>query len=97
MKSGEPADVAVIVSEVQCTGAGVFTENRVRAAPVPYDQALLRERPGRFRGVAMNAQFGVLMLANGASDISIARDPERWVRRRLARTRPRGGYGQCRR
>jgi glutamate N-acetyltransferase/amino-acid N-acetyltransferase len=57
MKPGGAADVAVIVSETQCTGAGVFTENRVRAAPVLYDQALLSERPGRLRGIVMNAQF----------------------------------------
>lgn len=52
---GEP-DVALVVSASPCTAAGVFTQNRVRAAPVLYDEALLKERPGRVRGVVMNAK-----------------------------------------
>ena len=50
-------DVGVLVSESPCSGAGVFTQNRVRAAPVLYDEAVLSERPGRLRGIVMNSQI----------------------------------------
>lgn len=50
-------DIAILVSELPCSGAGVFTRNRVRAAPVLFDERLLRERPGRLRGVVMNAKY----------------------------------------
>ena len=50
-------DVAVLTSELPCSGAGVFTQNQVRAAPVIYDERLLRERPGRLRGIVMNARY----------------------------------------
>ena len=47
---GSP-DIAVLLSETPCSGAGVFTGSRVRAAPVLYDEDLLAERPGRVRGI----------------------------------------------
>lgn len=50
-------DVALLLSETACSGAGVFTQNRIRAAPVVYDDALLAERPGRLRGIVMNSQI----------------------------------------
>jgi glutamate N-acetyltransferase/amino-acid N-acetyltransferase len=49
-------DLALLVSQTTCSAAGVFTQNRVRAAPVIYDEALLHERPGRIRGVVMNSK-----------------------------------------
>jgi glutamate N-acetyltransferase/amino-acid N-acetyltransferase len=48
--------VGLLISATPCSAAGVFTQNRVRAAPVLYDEALLKERPGRLRGVVMNAR-----------------------------------------
>ncbi len=57
LKESNAPDVAVLVSETPCSAAGVFTQNRVRAAPVLYDEALLAERPGRLRGVVMNSQI----------------------------------------
>lgn len=57
LKTGDMPDVALLISETPCSGAGVFTQNRVRAAPVLYDQALLLERPGRLRGVVMNSKY----------------------------------------
>ena len=57
MRPDGAADVAVLVSDTSCSGAGVFTQNRVRAAPVIYDSELLSERPGRLRGVVMNSQI----------------------------------------
>ncbi|HXV85738.1 MAG TPA: bifunctional glutamate N-acetyltransferase/amino-acid acetyltransferase ArgJ [Gemmatimonadales bacterium] len=56
LKDGDALDLALLVSETPCAAAGVFTQNRVRAAPVLYDEALLNERPGRVRGVVMNAR-----------------------------------------
>lgn len=68
-REGQP-DVAVLVSETACSAAGVFTTNRVRAAPVLYDEALLRERPGRLRGVVMNAKYA--NACTGADGMRIA-------------------------
>ncbi|HLB36924.1 MAG TPA: bifunctional glutamate N-acetyltransferase/amino-acid acetyltransferase ArgJ [Gemmatimonadales bacterium] len=56
LKDGGQPDVGLLVSDASCAAAGVFTQNRVRAAPVLYDEALLNERPGRLRGVVMNAR-----------------------------------------
>ena len=56
LKAGGEPDVGLLLSATACTAAGVFTQNRVRAAPVLYDEALLNERPGRLRGVVMNAR-----------------------------------------
>jgi glutamate N-acetyltransferase/amino-acid N-acetyltransferase len=50
---GKP-DMALIVSERPCTAAGVFTTNRVKAAPVLYDQALLAQPEARVRAVVVN-------------------------------------------
>ena len=57
LKADGALDVGVLVSELPCAAAGVFTENRVRAAPVLYDEALLGERPGRLRGIVVNSQI----------------------------------------
>lgn len=47
-------DAALIVSEQPCQAAGVFTTNRVKAAPVLYDQTILA-RPGcQVRAVLVN-------------------------------------------
>src|SRR5579862_537694 len=56
LKADGALDVALLVSATPCATAGVFTKNAVRAAPVLYDEALLAERPGRIRAVAMNAR-----------------------------------------
>lgn len=68
LKSGGQLDVALLISETPCSGAGVFTQNRVRAAPVLYDQALLAERPGRLRGVAMNAKYANACTGQAGAD-----------------------------
>ncbi len=48
----------------------MFTKNALRAAPVVYDADLLAERPGRIRGVAMNAR--VANACTGASGLAAA-------------------------
>ncbi len=47
-------DVALIVSDVPCAAAGVFTRNLVKAAPVVISQLTLR-RHGQIRAVAVNS------------------------------------------
>ncbi|MCZ6917522.1 MAG: bifunctional ornithine acetyltransferase/N-acetylglutamate synthase [Gemmatimonadetes bacterium] len=57
LKPDDSPDIAVLLSDTPCSGAGVFTGSRVRAAPVLYDEALLAERPGRLRGIVMNSHI----------------------------------------
>lgn len=53
-KSGA-ADLAVIASDAPCAAAGVFTTNRVQAAPVLLDRETLAHGAHRIRGVIANA------------------------------------------
>ena len=53
-KNGQP-DVALIVSATGCSAAAVFTANRVKAAPVLYDQELLATGNGHLRAVVINS------------------------------------------
>src|SRR5213083_1115922 len=71
LKADGALDVALLVSATSCATAGVFTRNAVRAAPVVYDQDLLRERPGRIRAVAMNAR--VANACTGPEGLAAAR------------------------
>ena len=71
LKAGGALDVGLLVSEVPCATAGVFTKNQVRAAPVLYDADFLSERPGRVRAVAVNAR--VANACTGAAGLSAAR------------------------
>ena len=48
-------DLTLIVSDAPCTAAGVFTTNRVKAAPVVYDQAVLATSAGRMRAIVANS------------------------------------------
>src|SRR5271163_4894985 len=48
-------DVALIVSDVPAAAAGVFTRNRVVAAPVVLARENLRASKGRVRAVLVNA------------------------------------------
>ena len=52
--SGNP-DLALVVSEQPCSAAGVFTTNKVKAAPVLYDQELLAAHASNIRAVLTNA------------------------------------------
>ncbi len=71
LKSDGALDVALLVSATSCATAGVFTKNALRAAPVIYDAALLSEKPGRVRAVAMNAR--VANACTGAAGLETAR------------------------
>lgn len=55
LKPGDALDLALVASDRPCAAAGVFTTNRVKAAPVRYDQAALARNPSGVRVVAINA------------------------------------------
>ncbi|MFQ5857704.1 MAG: bifunctional glutamate N-acetyltransferase/amino-acid acetyltransferase ArgJ [Anaerolineae bacterium] len=55
LKLGNAPDLALLVSERPCTAAAVFTTNRVKAAPVLYNQALLARNPTAIRAVVTNS------------------------------------------
>ena len=55
LKKDGALDLTLIVSDVPCSAAGVFTTNRVKAAPVLYDQTVLATSAGRMRAVVANA------------------------------------------
>ncbi|GAB4471388.1 MAG: bifunctional glutamate N-acetyltransferase/amino-acid acetyltransferase ArgJ [Anaerolineae bacterium] len=62
-------DLALIASGQPCTAAGVFTTNRVKAAPVLYDQAVLAAG-GMIRAVVVNA--GNANACTGAAGMTAA-------------------------
>lgn len=55
LKSAGEKDLALILSSVPCRAAGVFTANRVKAAPVLYDQEVLARNPHSLRAVVINS------------------------------------------
>lgn len=48
-------DVALVAADGPCTAAGVFTTNRVKAAPVLYDQQVLARGASDIRAIVANA------------------------------------------
>lgn len=54
LKANGQKDVALLVSDMPCTVAGVFTSNRVKAAPVVYDQGIVASGKS-VRAVVINA------------------------------------------
>ena len=53
-KNGKP-DVAMILSDLPCAGAAVFTSNLAKAAPVLRGMAQMAADPNAFRAVVINA------------------------------------------
>ncbi len=52
----QPApDLTLIAADKSCVAAGIFTTNRVQAAPVILDRARLEDHPERIRAVLINA------------------------------------------
>ncbi len=76
LKKIRDLDLALFASEQPCTAAGVFTTNRVKAAPVIYDQALLGAG-GSFRAVVANA--GNANACTGPSGEANTRQTAAWV------------------
>lgn len=54
LKKDSALDFALIESQVDCVTAGVFTRNKVKAAPVLFNMERLRENPESIRAVAIN-------------------------------------------
>ena len=54
LKKDGALDFALISSEVNCVTAGVFTRNKVKAAPVLLNMERLGEHGERIRAVAIN-------------------------------------------
>jgi glutamate N-acetyltransferase/amino-acid N-acetyltransferase len=54
IKKNGKSDLALIVSEADCVAAAVFTTNKVKAAPVLYDQKLIADS-NKIRAVVINA------------------------------------------
>jgi glutamate N-acetyltransferase / amino-acid N-acetyltransferase len=55
LKKSGALDLALIVSKSDCACAGIFTTNRVKAAPVLYDQELLKKNNNSIRAVTINS------------------------------------------
>ncbi|MBS1967014.1 MAG: bifunctional glutamate N-acetyltransferase/amino-acid acetyltransferase ArgJ [Chloroflexi bacterium SZAS-1] len=64
-------DLALVAAEAPCSAAGVFTSNRVKAAPVLYDQEVLAQNAGSIRAVITNA--GNANAVTGAQGLADAR------------------------
>lgn len=73
-QSGRP-DLTLISSDRDCTAAGVFTRNRVAAAPVIVDRETLTANHSTVRGAVINA--GNANACTGAPGLADAREMQR--------------------
>lgn len=55
IKYADRADLALIVSDRPCAAAAIFTTNRVKAAPVHFDQGLIARNNDNVRAVVINS------------------------------------------
>jgi glutamate N-acetyltransferase/amino-acid N-acetyltransferase len=55
LKPDNKLDIALLASDRPCRAAGVFTTNRIKAAPVLYDQTLLADPAASVRAIIVNA------------------------------------------
>ncbi len=79
LKKDGALDFSLIVSEVDCVAAGVFTRNKVKAAPVLLDMQRLEENPKSIRAVATNtisanACTGAIGLKNARATANLVAD-----------------------
>ncbi|MCC6905459.1 MAG: bifunctional glutamate N-acetyltransferase/amino-acid acetyltransferase ArgJ [Anaerolineae bacterium] len=71
VKASGAKDIAIVLSDTPCSAAGMFTTNRVKAAPVLHDQELLLHPDATFRAVIANA--GNANAVTGAQGLADAR------------------------
>ncbi|MDF1500898.1 MAG: bifunctional glutamate N-acetyltransferase/amino-acid acetyltransferase ArgJ [Anaerolineales bacterium] len=71
LKTSGGLDLALIVSNQDCNTAGVFTKNRLAAAPVIICRETLAQNPNRIRAVVANA--GVANACTGQAGLDSAR------------------------
>lgn len=81
LKKDGQLDFALLSSDRPCTVAGVFTENRVKAAPVILDMARLEHHAGEIHAVVMNS--GGANACTGQQGIQNAETMTRQVAERL--------------
>lgn len=79
LKKAGALDFSLVVSEVDCVAAGVFTRNKVKAAPVLLDRQRLEENPRSIRAVATNtvsanACTGAIGLKNARATANLVAD-----------------------
>ncbi|HUU29839.1 MAG TPA: bifunctional ornithine acetyltransferase/N-acetylglutamate synthase, partial [archaeon] len=55
IKEGGKPDLGVLLCDVPCCAAGVFTTNRVQAAPVIYSKNILSRNAHAIRGIVANS------------------------------------------
>lgn len=78
--SGAP-DLALVVSQRDCSGAGVFTRNQLPAAPVTLDRETLQSHSDRYRAVVTNS--GVANACTGPAGLEAAREMQRLTAKAL--------------
>jgi len=72
LKAGNELDLALVVSEVLCQAAAVFTTNRVQAAPVLWDREVMATSPEGVQAVVINA--GCANACTGEQGLTDARE-----------------------
>jgi len=77
LKKEGKLDFALIVSDEPCVAAGVFTTNRVKAAPVLVDMERLKQHAHHIRAIAVNT--GCANACTGQQGIDNALQTARWV------------------
>ena len=75
LKESGALDLALLLSDHDCSSAGVFTRNRVVAAHVILDQETLATNSTRVRGVVVNA--GIANACTGPAGLDAARATQR--------------------
>ncbi len=73
-RSGKP-DLALLVSDRDCSACATFTQNQVQAAPVIVDRETLAENAHRIRAVVANA--GIANACTGTQGLEAARATQR--------------------
>jgi len=74
-KSSGAPDLALVVSQHECTGAGVFTRNQLPAAPVTLDRETLMRNSDRLRAVVANS--GVANACTGTTGMEAAQEMQK--------------------
>lgn len=77
LKVGDELDLALVVSEVPCQAAAVFTTNRVQAAPVLWDKKILAISPEGVRVAVINS--GCANACTGEQGLRDAKEMARQV------------------
>jgi glutamate N-acetyltransferase/amino-acid N-acetyltransferase len=81
LKQSGDLDLALIVSEHNCCGTGLFTRNRFPAAPVILDKEVLVTNPTGLRGIIINA--GIANACTGHAGLEDARATQRLAAKAL--------------